>query len=175
MQAEALRGAPVVSVADGTLLGRVEDLIFDLGALRAVALRVAVDRRHVVVPFGELRAAGPDAVTVPSARSVEGYGELFAGLPTLDRLHHLKVVDESGVLDGVVRGLDIDPRTGQIVSARVHHGGFAGFGGRTASVPRDAILSVGDVMVVSAAAGLDPEADDDPSTAVERRGLERER
>lgn len=176
MRTDTIYGLAVVSIADGARLGRVDDLLFDARGLRLTALVVATGaRRRVTLPFGELRQIGADAVTVPSARSVEGYGDLFAGLPNLDRLRRLKVVDEAGTLLGAVRDLDIDPRTGQLTAVDVHHGGFLGVGGRSSAVARDDILSLGDVMVISSRAGLEPEAEDDPGTAVERRSLERER
>lgn len=157
MDADKLKGRPVVSIAEGTKLGRVDDLLFDTEALRVAALQISGDnRQQFVIPFDRLKNIGADAVTVESSQVTQtpSKGGAFSALSGLGKVKGLKVVDETGTLLGTVHSIAIDQVTGEIVSLIAHKGGVLGLGGTSATIEAGAIRSVGsDVMTVAAGEG----------------------
>ncbi len=149
MKAAALKGAPVVSISDGTKLGYVADVLFDTRGLRIGALEIKTEGHRAVLPFDQISVLGDDAITVPDRSSIEGYEQLFAGLPNLNRIRRLKVIDDAGQFLGEVADLAIDVSSGRILEFTVHRGGMLGLGGTTVAVPVEAVRSIGDVMVVA--------------------------
>ena len=151
MKAEAIKGMAVVSITDGAKLGRVDDLVFDTERRRVAALRISAEGQQAVIPMDKVQSIGSDAITVPS-NEVTQWGSSqhrFAGLPRLDDLGKLKVVDEAGTLLGTVHEVDFDPQTGAITEVQVRKGGVLGIGGTTHRIAADDIASVGnEVMVV---------------------------
>ena len=68
MEADKLKGMPIVSLADGAKLGRIDEVLFETRPLRVAALRAAADGQGFVIPFGQLTHVGADAVTVESSQ-----------------------------------------------------------------------------------------------------------
>lgn len=152
MKPDEFKKLAVVSIESGAKLGYVDDLLFDTSHLRVAALRVKADSHHSLVPMSEVKSIGSDAVTVASdaaARSVQAESALDS-LPDVDRLHHLKVVDEAGTYLGKISGIELDPGTGSITELEAHEGGVLGLGGKTMPIPAAAVRSVGDEVIVVA-------------------------
>lgn len=157
MKPDEFKKLAVVSIQSGAKLGYVDDLLFDTSHLRLAGFRVKADGHHSLVPIGEVKSIGSDAVTVSddaAARSAQAESAL-AALPDVDRLHQLKVVDEAGTYLGKVSSLEVDPQTGSIMGFEAHEGGVLGLGGRTTPIPAADVRSVGDEIIVVAAPGTD--------------------
>lgn len=154
MKAEALKQLAVVSIEQGTKLGYVDDVLFDTGRLCMAGFWVKTNAQRHLVPLSEVRAVGNDAVTVPRDEvvlSAPAASDL-AGLPGLDQMAKLKVVDEAGTYIGKVSELDVDPVDYRITSVKTHEGGVLGIGGTTRSIASADIRSIGpEVMVVATA------------------------
>ena len=151
MKASAIKGMSVVSIADGTKLGSIDDVVFDTGQLRVAALQVSADRQHALIPFDRVRSIGSDAVMVPSADVPQWAGppNPAAGQCRLDELGKMKVVNEGGTLLGTVSGVEIEPQDGQVTELQVHKGGVLGIGGTSHTIAaKDVISSSGDVITV---------------------------
>lgn len=69
MDADTLKGLAVVSLAEGTRLGRVTDVLFETEPLRVVALQARGAGGDFVLPFERVRNVGADAVTVAMGAS----------------------------------------------------------------------------------------------------------
>ena len=149
MDASTLKGLAVVSMSEGTRLGRVDDVVIGPQGLRVVALRVSGPDQTFVIPFDKIAQIGADAVTVESSRvaQVVGKGDPISDLPGLDQLTKLKVVDASGALVGVVGGIDVDVATGRVLSLAVRKGGMLGLGVTTTTVSADAVQTVGPELI----------------------------
>jgi len=145
MRSAALKGMAVVSIAEGTRLGRVDDLLIDITERRVVALHCSDSGRRFIVPFQFVKNVGQDAITVESSQvtQVDGQGAQASNVVRLDEFMKLKAVDEAGTLVGTVSQLDIDVATGKLVSIEVHKGGVLGLGGTTTTVAAENIKAVG--------------------------------
>ena len=153
MDAEALRGKAVVSVAEAAKLGYVEDILFDVQGLQAAALQVRGSDHTLAIPFAKIKHVGPDAITVDSSQVTRalGKGDAFRTLPGLGALKKLKVVDEDGTFLGMVTGLDLDPETGRLLNLSVQKGGVLGLGGSTATLNVGAVRGIGPEIITTAA------------------------
>lgn len=72
-RAKTLLNLPVISLADGLVLGQVRDVIFDPpgGRISGLLLREATFLTDaLVVPLEKVRSLGRDAITVPTRSSV---------------------------------------------------------------------------------------------------------
>lgn len=154
MDAEKIKGMAVVSIAEGTKLGRVDDLLFDIGSLRVAALRVSGDGQDFIIPFTGLKNIGVDAVTVENSQvtQVPGRGGESSAWAGLGKVKNLKVVDDAGTLLGTVSSIAVDAVTGQMIGLRAHKGGLLGLGGTSVTIDAQAIRSVG-AEVITVAAG----------------------
>jgi uncharacterized protein YrrD len=161
MDVASLKGIAVVSVTEGAKLGRVEEVLFDTQALKVAAFRAKGDGQAFVVPFEQVKNIGTDAVMVESSRVTQAasQGSPFSGLPGLDQLKGLKVVDGNGTFLGTVSHVEFDPVTGRVEGLSAHKGGVLGLGGTTTALGTDAIVSVGtELITVRADAVPQPEA-----------------
>ena len=150
MKGDPITGRAVVSIAEGTKLGRVDEVLVDTEELRVVALHVTAKDTEAVIPFDQVRSVGTDAVTVPSTRvaqraSGEQAVDSVAGLQELGKR---KVVDEDGTFLGTVRGVVLNPDDGQLTELQTHKGGMLGVGGMSYTIPADEVTSVGDELLV---------------------------
>ena len=150
MKAQAIKGLAVVSIADGIKVGYVDDVVFHGPPLRAAALGVTADGQRGVIPFEQIRSIGNDAVTIPSADVTRcGNGATtLAGMPGLDDLHKLKVVDEAGTFLGTVHELEVAPDSGHVTEVRTQKGGVFGIGAQRHEVAAGDITSVGNEVLV---------------------------
>lgn len=150
MNAADIKGKAVISIANGARLGRVDDVLFDRGALAVAAFRVSAGGQRAMIPFAQVHSVGSDAVTVPGddvAQWVTTSGAA-EGLVSLDDLKHRKVVDDDGTFLGTPAVIEVEPQGGRLQQLRVHKGGVLGMGGETITVPSSDIAGVGDDVIV---------------------------
>src|ERR671932_1538474 len=149
MKASALKDRAVVSLADGTRIGRVSDVLFDTAELRLAALALTTTGGQSILPFAAVRSLGTDAVTVESATAMQGTASPAAGnvLRGLTDLAGMKAVNSDGTLLGEVRELEIDQVGGRLVSLELHRGGVLGLGGTTVTAPVATVRSIGPELV----------------------------
>ncbi len=145
MDAHTLKSMAIVSLAEGTRLGYVEQPLLDLTARKVVALQVRGESGTFIVRFDEVASVGTDAITVESSAATQtpSTGGAADGLRDLDELRKLKVVDRAGTLLGTISRVEIDPATGEIMQLTTHKGGMLGMGGTTTPIDAKAIVSVG--------------------------------
>ncbi len=145
MDAHTLKSMAIVSLAEGTRLGYVEQPLLDLAARKVVALQVKGESGTFIVRFDEVASVGTDAITVESSAATQtpSTGGAADGLRDLDELRKLKVVDRAGTLLGTISRVEIDPASGAIMQLTTHKGGMLGMGGTTTLIDAQAIVSVG--------------------------------
>jgi sporulation protein YlmC with PRC-barrel domain len=155
MDASTIKGLAVVSMSEGTNLGRVDDVLIGPQGLRVVGLRVSGPDQTFAIPFDKIAHIGADAVTVESSRVTQmmSTGDVLSGLPGLSEFTKLKVVDAAGALVGVVAGLDIDVATGRLLSLAVRKGGMLGMGVTTTTVSADAVQTIGPELITLTGGG----------------------
>jgi len=153
MDANALMGMTIVSVAEAARLGKIADVLFDADPLTVAALHVRAEGTDFIVPFDQVRNLGADAVTVDSSQVTQmaSAGGAFDGLPRLTKLLQLKVVDDAGSLIGTLHSVELDATTGRVQRLVAHRGGVLGIGGASRTIAAEAIRSVGaDILTVAA-------------------------
>ena len=156
MKGEDFKKLAVISLDNGAKLGYVDDLLFDTQQLQVAAFCLSTDGQHAVIPRDAVQSVGTDAVTVASGQAVRSLSAeaSLSGLPGLEQMHTLKVVNDRGDLIGKIDDLEIDPASGKLLDVRTHEGGLLGIGGHSETIAASQIRSVGDeVMVVNTAAG----------------------
>ena len=152
MNGASLKSMAIVSVTEGSRLGRVDDLLIDTAKRQVVALQASDQGRRFIVPFPLVQNIGKDAITVESSQvtQVEGQGGQAAGVLRLDEFLKLKVVDDSGTFLGTVSQVSIEPANGQLISLDAHKGGLLGLGGTTTTVAAEQLRAIGAEIVTVA-------------------------
>lgn len=154
MDAKQLKGAAVVSVADGEKLGSIDDVLLDAVARRIEGLRVEsgglLSRTHQVIPYSAIHSVGPDAVMVPDKSVLHDTSDAVPAAPqTLAKLGDLRVVTEDGTYLGDLATVHFDPQSGTITEFEIATGSLGGVLGKNTLFDAGAITSVGaDIMVV---------------------------
>lgn len=149
MDAHTLNGMAIVSLAEGTKLGHVEQPLLDVTARRIAALRGKGESGIFIVPFDQIASIGADAITVASSQATQtpSTGSAADGLVELHELGKLKVVDHAGTFLGTIARVEIDPTSGAITQLAAHKGGMLGMGGTTTPIDARAIVSVGPALM----------------------------
>jgi len=149
MHSASLKGMAIVSITEGTRLGRVDDLWIDIATRTVAALQCSDQGKRFIVPFQLVRNVGKDAITVENSQvtQVDGQNGLTPGTVRLDDFLKLKVVDESGAFIGNVNQVDVDVLNGQLLSINAHKGGVLGLGGTTTAIPAEQIHAIGQELV----------------------------
>lgn len=123
MRMEELKDTLVMSIAEGTTLGAVQDLLLDDSYLQIGALVIGggglFGGPRRAVAYGEVRGIGRDAVMVSGQDAVHEVGDAhpFGRLHRLGELRQ-EVMSESGVRLGRVADVEFDPQTGALTALR---------------------------------------------------------
>lgn len=145
MKASNLNDMAVVSLQEGTKLGRVEQPLFDLAARQLGGFNVKGDSGTFLLRFTQIDHIGPDAITVSSSEVTQtpSTGGATEGLLGLQALGKLKIVDQEGTFLGTLSDIDVDLLSGEITRLGAHKGGVFGIGGTTTRIESTAIVKVG--------------------------------
>jgi sporulation protein YlmC with PRC-barrel domain len=151
---EELKDKPVVSVAEGTELGKVHDLLLDGSYLQIAALVIGggglFGGHKQAIAYEAVRGIGPDAIMVRDREAVEEVRDdsAFAPLPGLGDLHQ-EIMSESGIRLGRVEDAEFDPQTGRLTQLRlVPVEGGKGQHDDAFAIGRDDIVSVSAKLAV---------------------------
>jgi uncharacterized protein YrrD len=164
MRFDEIKDTPVMSIAEGTKLGSVHDLLLDDTYLQIAALVIGggglLGGQREAVAYGEVRGIGRDAVMVSGQNAVHEARDTHAFGVThrLGELHQA-VMSESGVQLGRLTDVEFDPPTGAVSALRFLPDGTTTSDGVEASViAREQIVSLTAKMAVVQHAVLEPSA-----------------
>ena len=170
MNSKDIRGLKVVSIADGTEVGTIDQVYLDLAAKQVVGFSIT----HGHGPFGgvldnaptvaasAVHSLGPDALTLDDVTAAHAawVDAAYGPLESLDALVGRKVVTEGGTDVGAVAAVEFDERTFAITDVEVSPGLFQ----TKTHILLDQLVRVGpDVLVVAETLA----AASEPSTAAE--------
>jgi len=156
MNSKDTRGLKVVSIADGTQIGTVDEVYLDLAAKQVVGFTITQGRG----PFGgaldnaptvaasAVHALGHDALTLDDVTAAHAawVEAAYGPLETLDALVGRKVITEGGTDVGTIATVEFDERTFTITAVEVSPGLFQ----TKTHIPLDQLVRFGpDVLVVS--------------------------
>jgi len=156
LNANALKGMPVISMADGAKIGTVKDVLFDPSELRAAGLVLVMAGGESLLPFGSVRSIGADAITVETTTTSSGVTMQGAveDLSRLAELVGLPILSGEGTHLGQVTDVAIDPGDGHITGLAVQRGGLLGIGATRVTIEGSAIRGIGPSVVTVEASKL---------------------
>lgn len=133
-------GRKLVSTETAESVGKIADFVVDPSLPGVVALTVAKSPNSgSTLPWANVRAIGPDAVTVASPEAIIVPDERITELA--DKSHTLvgkRVLSTAGVALGTLRDVDFDPTSGRLALLLLD----------SENVEGDRILGVGSYAVV---------------------------
>ena len=156
MNSKDMRGLTVISMADGTQVGTIDQVYLDLDAKQVVGFSIT----NGVGPFGGARdtaptvaASGvhtlePDALTLDDvvAAHAAWVDAVYGPLETTDDVMGRTVVTAGGAGVGAVAAVGFDARTFAITEVEVS----PGFLKTNTHIPLDQLVSIGpDVLIVT--------------------------
>lgn len=152
LTAKRLRGTPVIDVEAGKQLGTADLVLFSPEERRLLGFVMenggVLTKDRQVVRAEDVRAIGPDAITIEGAASVRQLDEadqpFQEAVSKGQRLFGMQVVTESGRALGTVEDLFLDDSARRVTSVGVKSGSS------TDAVPIERLVSVGpDAVIVS--------------------------
>ena len=150
---DKLLGMPIITLEEGTRLGKLKGVEVDYGTGQLAYLRYDAEgsRADGLIPWEAVRSIGADAITVLSK------GAAQESISAADREHltpfvgDRPVVTVSGERLGNINNYDVDELTGRVESYHVAVGGLFGrITGNEIVFPHSAIRTFGkDAIIVS--------------------------
>ncbi len=121
MKASSLRDMAVVSMTDGSKVGSIRDVLFDISQRQTRAFALSGTNGESVLLFTDVRTIGADAVVVEQASKVQGAAgqSSLDGLRSLSELTNLKVVSGDGSLLGQIQEVESEPADGRMTELTV--------------------------------------------------------
>lgn len=149
MKASIIKDMPVVSMADGTKIGNVNELLFDTAKMRLAALLLTGSGSKSLLPIEKVRNIGTDVITIEDASATQGVdgNAALGALRGLKDLSRLRAINGEGAWIGDVKEIELDPMNGQISAVIVHRGGVLGLGGTTTNLPTSALRGIGPKVI----------------------------
>ena len=168
MKVSGLKNRPVVSMADGTRVGEVQDALIECAGLRVSALLIDTPSGQFAIRFGSIKRIGADAVTLDqAANALEPQDNLkMETQREFAQLRGLQVVNAEGTVLGDLRDVDLDLESGQVAEIEVHRGGLFGVGGASLNIPGAQLRSLGPDFVTTTLATPEPAPATPPSDPV---------
>jgi len=146
-------GLPVVEIDSGRVIGRVKDLVFDLGHGRLESLIVQAGRSEVRLPFDQVHSLGESAVTVGAEvrfEPVEGGSKAAAAATACVAPMGKRILSREGRVLGLVDDVIFDADSGAVWGYQVSAGLLVDFVEGKKAVPLTDELIVGPDSVVVA-------------------------
>jgi len=154
---EFVKGLPVITMAEGKQVGKVDDLIVDPERKAVSWLRLHVGGMGMLggerlwVSAQAVHGVGEDAVTINAeadARAPADAPEALALVKAKRGIIGNKVITENGERVGEVRDYEFDPNTFALTSLSVPPG--MNVVGEILMIPGDKVLTIGEDMIVVA-------------------------
>ena len=133
-------------MSGGIKLGRVVDVLIDVDAMSMSALLVAGDSGRGGLPYANIIAIGPDAITVQDPESVFWASATNPGPGReSNEIKGLDVVNRGGEVIGSVHDFELEGA--EIKSIEVRSGGVFGIGAIDSTISKECIQSIGPNLV----------------------------
>ena len=160
---EFVKGLPVITIAEGKQVGKIDDMVIDPEHKAVSWLRLhsggMLGGERLWVSVAAVHGVGEDAVTINAeadARAPADAPEALALVKAKRGIIGNKVITENGERVGEVRDFEVDPTTFALTSLSVPPG--MNVVGDILMIPGDKVLTIGeDMIVVAAGATMRPE------------------
>lgn len=152
MRADELKGRAVVTLADATRIGRIDDVLFDASYHDVLGFRVKAGafRRAEALPRASVRAVGADAITVTDHAAINSPDrfEELDGAQTLSGIEHTKVVTEGGALLGSIVSVELDDNAEHVLGYTLDAPLLDRVRGRAPWIRAEDVSRISDLMIV---------------------------
>ncbi len=152
---EYMKGLPVITMAEGKQIGKIDDLVIDPERKAVSWLRLhsggMIGGERLWVPTAAIHGVGEDAVTINAeadARTPADAPDALALVKAKRGVIGSKVLTESGERVGEVRDFEFDPITFALTSLSVPPA--MNTIGEILTIPGDKVLTIGEDMIVVA-------------------------
>ena len=160
---EFVKGLPVITMAEGKQIGKVDDLIVDPETKAVSWLRIhsggmgTLGGVRLWVPTTAVHAVGEHAVTIDAEADARTAADAPEALALVDAKRGIignKVITEAGVRLGMVGDYEFNPDTYALTFLSVP-AGTNGVGDRL-RIPGDKVLTIGEDVIVVATTAVVP-------------------
>ncbi|MCL5947328.1 MAG: PRC-barrel domain-containing protein [Chloroflexi bacterium] len=165
MNAHDLLNMPIVSVAEGTKLGNVRDLLFDTNQIQLTALLLSGESGQSIVLMHDILSIGSDVITVETSsktQPIEGNATLQP-LRTWRDISSLRAISSQGEWIGDITHIEVDPQSGAIIAISIQKGGVLGIGAKHTEIQPTAIRAFGPRVLTVKLAETDSETTSPPA------------
>jgi len=152
---EFVKGLPVITIAEGKQVGKIDDMVIDPEHKAVSWLRLhsggMLGGERLWVSVAAVHGVGEDAVTINAeadARAPADAPEALALVKAKRGIIGNKVITENGERVGEVRDFEFDPTTFALTSLSVPPG--MNVVGDILMIPGDKVLTIGEDMIVVA-------------------------
>jgi uncharacterized protein YrrD len=159
---EYVKGLPVITMAEGKQVGKIDDLIIDPERKAVSWLRLHTGGLlggELWVSVAAVHGVGEDAVTINAEADAHAPADAPEALALVKAKRGVigsKVITENGERVGEVRDFEFEPATFALTSLSVPPG--MNVVGDILMIPGDKVLTIGkDMIVVAAGATMRPE------------------
>jgi sporulation protein YlmC with PRC-barrel domain len=160
---EFVKGLPVITMAEGKQIGKIDDLVIDPERKAVSWLRLhsggMLGGERLWVSTEAVHGVGEDAVTINAAADARAPADAPDALALVKAKRGVigsKVITENGEHLGVVRDYEFNPDTFALTSLSVPPG--MNVVGEILMIPGDKVLTIGeDMIVVAVGATMRPE------------------
>jgi uncharacterized protein YrrD len=153
MKFSELKGTQIISLADGRELGTVDDILIDLDHHQVRGLRVKTGglfSGHEAVLLTDVKAIGPDAVTVEDASKLNAESKFsqLADCAGRDAIINSRIITEQGTVLGTVADVDVDFESGAITSYVLASGLLDRLRHQESFIPTSIVKAVGEHVII---------------------------
>ncbi len=153
---EKIKGLPVIAMAEGKKLGRIDELVTDPHSKQVRWLRIrsggALSPERRWVPVEAVHALGEHAVTINAESDVRSFADAQEAEDLAKSKRVIvgtKALTESGEYLGQVRDYSFAADTFELTDVNIGRGPF----GQLRSIPADQVMTIGqDVTILKAGA-----------------------
>ena len=153
---EFMKGLPVVTMAEGKQIGKIDDLVIDPERKAVGWLRLhsggMIGGERLWVPVAAVHGVGEDAITINAeadARTPADAPEALALVKSKRGVIGSKVLTENGERVGEMRDYEFDPTTFALTSLTVPPA--MNVVGEILTIAGDKVLTIGEDMIMVAA------------------------
>lgn len=150
-----LIGKSIITFDTGEIIDKVKNVFFDPRENRLLACVVdegGIFAKTRVLPFSQIKAIGPDAITIENASAIvvaDSHSEISKNLESPIMIKGTEVITEGGEMLGVIKDVFFDEKTGEIKGYDVSGGLLTDTYQGKSFLPADKIVKVGkDVVFV---------------------------
>lgn len=154
MDANDLKGLPVITIEGGDKVGNVSAILFNTADYRIQAFLMGggfLSSPTELIEMANVQSIGSNAVMIQNRAAIQHHlsNQEREQYPSLEDITSLPIVTKNGSVVGKVAAVEIDPQTGNITELLAAKPGLTGVFESRIHVPVNQLISIGrDAVIV---------------------------